>query len=93
MCDGKDSVWGKIPGKNFEGNICPDCQKKNSMEQAAERYGVEVFGRSRSDCIDKKICVRCGNKAGLFTSKIAVQEYQKTGFCQKCQDVVFAEVD
>lgn len=81
-------VWGKIPGKSFKGNICPTCQKEIPMEQIVNQFAVETFGRSKSESIEKKICVTCGGKAGLFTSLQSVKEYKISGMCQKCQDKV-----
>lgn len=83
------SVWmNPVPGKTYEGNVCPSCQELNKV---VDLVAEASFGMSRSEAISKKLCVRCGGKAGLFKDLRSVKEYQLSGFCQRCQDIVFAE--
>ncbi len=83
------SIWGKIPLKDYEGNICPDCQKKSGMQQGATVLAMDLFGMTKEDAIQKKICVKCKKKVGLFDDQASAREYQITGFCQKCQDELY----
>lgn len=46
-CSGcQDSVWMKIPGKNFSGNVCPGCVKQPmTREQIIDKrktYGIQI---------------------------------------------------
>lgn len=41
MCDKAKSKWMKIPGKQREGNVCPECQKK--MEEVTYIEEAEVY--------------------------------------------------
>lgn len=35
-------------------------------------------------------CVRCAGPAREFTDAISAREHALTGYCQKCQDIVYA---
>ena len=83
------SKWMKpVPGKQFEGNVCPDCQPMD-MKQVKDGVAKMFFGTTLTEAYEKKICVRCGKPAGLFRDLPSVKEYKMSGFCQACQDVIF----
>ena len=55
-------------------------------------YGDPASGiiKSASKSIEQDICVRCNEPAVEFTDEISRREFTISGFCQKCQDWVFA---
>jgi len=50
-----------------------------------------AYGTDRQAFMKEGLCVRCSKPAVLFTDLVSQREYKITGFCQKCQDVIFAE--
>jgi Zn ribbon nucleic-acid-binding protein len=84
------SVWmNPVPGKLHEGNVCPGCRQ---MAEIIDTAAKDTFKMSRSEAVSKRLCIRCGSKAGLFRDRKSVKEYQQSGFCQKCQDLIFVEL-
>ena len=49
------------------------------------------FGRNRTTCIEKNVCVTCGNKAHTFRDALSIKEFTISGMCQDCQDKVFGK--
>ena len=41
--------------------------------------------------IEVNICNWCGKEEKIFRNDISKQEYQISGFCQKCQDKTFGK--
>lgn len=78
-----------ITGKPGAGNVCPNCLGKAPLQREAEKFAVEAFGISRSEALEKMICVRCHKKAGFFRDMLSVKEYGLSALCQKCQDEIF----
>lgn len=60
--------------------------KTNAMNEALEN----IFQNNRIKNIEADTCVRCGKPAVEFTDEISRREFAISGFCQKCQDWVFA---
>lgn len=54
-----------------------------------DHLGKEMFGRSRTEAQEQKLCITCGNKIEGFKDEISAKEYAISGMCQKCQDEVF----
>jgi len=61
------------------------------MAAALDNISEAWFGRSRSECIAKGICVVCGGEATSFDDLIARKEFGISGMCQKCQDESYAD--
>jgi len=58
------------------------------LEAHLDNIGTSVFGRSRRNCLDEGICIRCDKQvdANSFKDKRSKREYQISAFCQECQD-------
>lgn len=87
------SKWlPELTGSEQAGNVCPECFENSTSSLSKDDFidcvAKEFFGTTRSEAIKKKDCIRCGKKAGLFKTMKAVMEYQRTAFCQKCQEEV-----
>lgn len=54
-----------------------------------------LFGFDRRACVAARTCppapIGCGQPWGEFRDAASVKESQITGFCQACQDKIFAE--
>ena len=51
----------------------------------------DLFGRTRTDAFDARICVMCGESATEFDDPLSEREYAISGMCQVCQDQLFVE--
>ena len=60
------------------------------MEQFKENMAMQMFGRSRILAIAGNSCVKCGQGATKFSDELSRKEFGISGFCQTCQDEVFA---
>ena len=65
--------------------------KSPEMTAALDMVSQEFFGRSRTECIAKGICVICGGEAKSFDDLISRKEFGISGMCQSCQDDTFAD--
>lgn len=65
--------------------------KDSNMENFLEDFTLLTFGRSRNVAMASKSCVFCGGPAAEFRDALSQKEFSISGFCQKCQDKVFAE--
>jgi hypothetical protein len=63
--------------------------KTPQMEKAMDHISRLMFGRDRSESIQKSICVMCGKPAVEFRDDLSKTEYSISGMCQTCQDGVF----
>lgn len=67
------------------------------MSKPLERQAVvdqmarDLFGRTRTDAFDARICVMCGESATEFDDPLSEREYAISGMCQVCQDQLFVE--
>lgn len=62
-----------------------------SLEGFLDDLGKKTFGRSRIECLDQHICIRCGGPAIEFKDDISSREFQLSAMCQKCQDLFWDE--
>ncbi len=46
---------------------------------------------TRREAIDSDMCVSCKGPAAEFDNELSRKEFTISGFCQKCQDVVFRD--
>lgn len=65
--------------------------KTPEMASALDKLSMAWYGRSRSECLDKRICVVCGGPAAEFDDMLSRREYGISGMCQKCQDGTFSD--
>jgi len=65
--------------------------KDSNMEGFLEDFALLTFGRSRNIAMASSSCVCCGGPAVEFRDDVSRKEFAISGFCQKCQDKVFAE--
>lgn len=83
-------VTGGIPLPDHlvykESNMSKSPEMVNALDQLSQAW----YGRSRSECLDKRICVVCGGPATDFTDFLSRKEYGISGMCQKCQDETFS---
>jgi len=67
--------------------------KANNVRKQLDNITNALYGRSANDSIKNDICISCGKPAAEFTDEISRIEFSISGFCQKCQDFVFAPLD
>lgn len=65
--------------------------KNSSMQVFLDVISRKVFGRSRTQCIRKNICVMCGKPAKKFKNAKYRREFILSGTCSKCQDEIRKE--
>lgn len=63
--------------------------KSENVRGNLDSLSQSIFGRPRSEALQKGICVKCGEKADKFNDQLSRREYGISGFCQKCQDDIF----
>jgi predicted amidophosphoribosyltransferase len=59
--------------------------------QNARYAAIVAFGQKAGKRLDDGLCPRCGKPAQQFRDCTSEREYEISGLCQKCQDVIFAE--
>ena len=67
--------------------------KSDEMMEFLDSITEKYRGRSLSKSWQRGICVWCGGLATEFKDELSVREYGISGFCQKCQDEVFEELN
>ena len=67
--------------------------KSQEMIDFLNSMTEEIFGKSRSDCLEDNTCVTCGSKVSCFRDAISKKEYGISGMCQSCQDLSFGKGD
>ena len=63
--------------------------KSPEMERSLDVLSKHIFGRSRIDCFEAKLCVTCGGAARVFRNEKSEREYTISRMCQPCQDLTF----
>ena len=63
--------------------------KPSTKSPQMESVLTELFGDRRIN-IERNICNNCGKQVSIFKDKISEKEFAITGFCQQCQDRIFA---
>ena len=66
-------------------------EKSPEMNAFLDKYAMKAFGRSRTESINKNVCVDCGCTATNFEDSLSRKEYSISGLCQACQDKMFGE--
>ena len=51
-----------------------------------------ALGFDRRPAIKQDICAKCGNDARRFKDEESEREYTMTGWCQRCQDIFYADL-
>lgn len=64
--------------------------KSPEMTRVLDQLSQATYGRSRSNCIAKGVCVVCGKPATEFNDTPSKREYGISGMCQDCQNDFFA---
>jgi hypothetical protein len=67
--------------------------KTEELEKHLDEVSNKEFGRKRRECIDKSICVVCGESANEFDDQLSAKEFNITGLCQSCQNKEFEDED
>jgi len=92
-----------VKKENTKGLNCYSLQEGNSdkmkptkrtpvLQNFLETLGSTIYGRSLQESIKKRICVACGKPALTFVDAKSKEEYYISGFCQKCQDRTFTDL-
>ena len=63
--------------------------KSQNMIDFLDTMSRNLYGRTRSECIENRICVACGVEVTEFRDECSAREYDLTGYCQDCQDETF----
>jgi len=68
-------------------------ERHPKVQSAVDESAQTIFGRTLTEAKAHNICVDCGEAVtdGSFTDDLSKVEYGISGFCQKCQDIIFAE--
>ena len=64
-----------------------DPKVQETLDNLADLLGL----MPQTEAAPKQLCIHCRKIATHFKDEISAREYQITGFCQECQDWVFAE--
>lgn len=60
--------------------------------QNARWAAIVAFGKQAGDRLDRGMCPRCGKQSkGIFRDVTSEHEWEISGLCQPCQDVIFVE--
>lgn len=59
--------------------------KTKAMEEFLDEMSIQLFGKSRTEALKERICVRCKKQVGEFSNEISQAEYLISGLCQDCQ--------
>jgi len=62
---------------------------KSALDVVLDKLSKDLFGRSRTESLEKQICVICGGKAKKFRDRKGEKEYLESAMCQQCQDNAF----
>jgi hypothetical protein len=65
-------------------------QKPQKTEDALDELALAIYGKTRKASILANTCLACDNPATEFRSELQEREFSISGFCQNCQDEVFA---
>jgi len=63
--------------------------KSPEMTSFLDALSRQIHGRTRSECVENRICVACGAEVTEFRDECSAREYDLTGYCQDCQDETF----
>jgi len=66
-------------------------EKHPDMTRQLDDIGRKQFGRSRTESIERDICLFCGEPAIEFRDALSEKEYTISALCQKCQDDIFGK--
>jgi len=61
-----------------------------SIPKIIETLGQAVYGKSPKECIEKGICIECGEEAlPKCYSDAGKREFRISGLCERCFDKTF----
>lgn len=63
--------------------------KSPDVNKLLDEMSLTLFGRARSVAIAGNGCVRCGKSATEFKDARSKKEFDISGLCQTCQDLIF----
>lgn len=58
------------------------------IEELSKRPWAKIFPQVIEN-LKEGVCTTCGKKIEGFKNEISHKEYQISGMCQECQDIVF----
>lgn len=61
----------------------------DNLNEFKDNMARSLFGRTRTESQEKRICVMCGKEAKQFKDVLSEKEYAISGICQICQDNIF----
>jgi len=65
-------------------------KRKPGMQKSLDGLSRGMGFTPQKEAEEKGICSRCKKPVGAFKDDISRREYNITGFCQECQDWLFA---
>ena len=61
----------------------------DNLQQFIDDVAVEVYGMTRTEALQEKMCVACLHKVKMFSNKISADEYNISALCETCQTETF----
>jgi len=62
-----------------------------TLQKALDSLASMIGFLPQDEAETKGLCVRCKESVKAFTDELSERDYNITGFCQKCQDIIYAE--
>lgn len=64
-------------------------KRTKELQSFTDTVFAHYFGRSITQALETKTCTRCHKAVGEFRDDLSKREYEISGMCQGCQDIVF----
>lgn len=62
------------------------------MSDPLDRLAREIYGMTRAEALEKRVCLRCG-ESPTFTTQAGRREYEISAVCEPCFDRMFGGED
>lgn len=63
----------------------------SKLQNEIDKLSKILFGKDQTKCMIGKICSICHKPIVGFRDNLSKKEYEISGMCQQCQDMVFKE--
>lgn len=54
-------------------------------DELLDVIAMAIYGRTRTECLEKGQCLTCGKPAGSFSNHKAAMGWSIAAMCEKCQ--------
>ncbi len=81
---------GDKPMTNLEKDLK---ELDDKMVKVVDGVSKKLFGKTRTEALNTRTCISCGESATEFKDSKSAAEWRITGLCQKCQDDFFFEIE